>query len=407
MTDFYAVIGANFGDEGKGAVTSFLTPYNRFGPDKMQKALNVLHNGGPQRAHTVDRGGCHHVFRHFGSGAFAGAHTYIADTFIVNPILFCQEYKKLGALAPVTYMHKNCIFTTFYDMIVNQAREIYRSNAKHGSCGLGIFETLCRAQTGIIKIKEQTIRPYGMTVGEFNSLSTMSKINFLHSLRELYTMKRIDQTKLPTMPAHLERALYSDLAIANFIDDFNEMIKRVKLVDAMPLDYQRIVFENGQGLLLDQDNEEYYPHLTPSHTGLDNPINIMKKMDINAPLNVVYVSRTYCTRHGAGRLDNECSKNDLNPEIVDTTNVPNPFQDSLRYAKLDMPAMQKRVINYSAEMGYKHKMLINSQIALTYCDKVMPTIEADYYSFGPGDIWAAGYGTTRKLEFTWKNIQFN
>lgn len=400
MTDFYAVIGANFGDEGKGAITAYLS--ERYCGDRNARSLNVLHNGGPQRAHTVHDGLNHHVFRHFGSGTFSHADTYIADTFIVNPILFCQEYKKIRGYYPTTYMHKNCIFTTIYDMIVNQAREISRNQAKHGSCGLGVFETLCRAQTGIIKIKEKTICPYGMTVGEFNGLSTLSKINFLRSLRELYTQKRIDQVKLATMSPELERALYSDIAIANFIDDFNEMMHHVVLVDEMPLGYDRIIFENGQGLLLDQDNEEYFPHLTPSHTGLDNPLNIMQQMGIYAPLNVIYVSRTFLTRHGAGRLDNECSKNDINPDIVDTTNVPNPFQDNLRYAPLDMPAMKNRVLNYSAQMGYKYKKLINTQIALTYCDKVAPTIDVDYYSFGPSDIWTSA-SASKKLEALWKN----
>lgn len=382
MKEFYAVIGANFGDEGKGEITNYLSS---------PKMLNVLHNGGAQRAHTVDYVKQHHVFRHFGAGTMVKADTYIADTFIVNPIIFHQEYSAVQQWYPKVYINKNCIFTTFYDMLINQAREINRGSNKHGSCGLGVYETLCRAQTGIIKIKEKTIRPYGITVGEFNSLSVLSKINFMRSLRELYTMHRINQIKLPTMPAPLERALYSDIAIANFIDDFNFMIEHVELVDEMPLNYDRIIFENGQGLLLDQDNEEYFPHLTPSHTGLDNPLNIMKSLGIANPLNVVYVSRTFLTRHGAGRLDNECSKNDINSKIIDATNVPNLFQDNLRYAPLDMPAMRDRLLNYSAQMSYKYKIMINTEIALTYCDMVKPTIDVDYYSFGPGDISRAAF----------------
>lgn len=56
---------------------------------KEDNTIVVLHNGGAQRGHTViTPEGYRHVFRHFGSGAYVGAATYIAKEFIVNPILF-------------------------------------------------------------------------------------------------------------------------------------------------------------------------------------------------------------------------------------------------------------------------------------------------------------------------------
>lgn len=35
--------------------------------------------------------------------------------------------------------------------------------------------------------------------------------------------------------------------------------------------FDNIVFEAAQGLLLDQNNTEYFPHLTPSNTGIKIP----------------------------------------------------------------------------------------------------------------------------------------
>ena len=84
-----AIIGANFGDEGKGLVTDWLA-------SKSDNAIIVLHNGGPQRAHTVTTPeGREHIFRHIGAGTFAGAATYIAKPFICNPMIFKEEYEKL------------------------------------------------------------------------------------------------------------------------------------------------------------------------------------------------------------------------------------------------------------------------------------------------------------------------
>lgn len=56
--NYSAVIGANYGDEGKGLVTDWLTMNGG-------KTLNVLTNGTCQRGHTVEHAdGKRHVFHH-------------------------------------------------------------------------------------------------------------------------------------------------------------------------------------------------------------------------------------------------------------------------------------------------------------------------------------------------------
>ena len=63
----FAIIGAAFGDEGKGLMTDYLAS-NHDG-----KALVVRFNGGAQAAHTVQTpSGQRHVFKHLGSGSFSG-----------------------------------------------------------------------------------------------------------------------------------------------------------------------------------------------------------------------------------------------------------------------------------------------------------------------------------------------
>lgn len=112
--------------------------------------------------------------------------------------------------------------------------------------------------------------------------------------------------------------------------------KYVVLSDWPPLSaqYDNIVFENAQGLMLDWDNEEYSPHLTASHTGLKNVAVLLREIGYtNVHAEVFYVTRAYVTRHGAGRLDHECAKENINPYMRDLTNVPNPWQGSLRYAR--------------------------------------------------------------------------
>ncbi len=75
-----AVIGANFGDEGKGLITDYLA---QTGGDVV-----VRFNGGAQAGHTVvTPEGRRHVFSHFGSGSFAELPTFFSQHTIVNPIL--------------------------------------------------------------------------------------------------------------------------------------------------------------------------------------------------------------------------------------------------------------------------------------------------------------------------------
>ena len=69
------------------------------------------------------------------------------------------------------------------------------------------------------------------------------------------------------------------------------------------------------------------------------------------------------TRHGAGRFDTECRKEDINEKIIDLTNVPNSFQDSLRYGTLDLKDLKERIekdLN-----GAK----VKKSIAITHCNE--------------------------------------
>ena len=121
------VVGANYGDEGKGMVTASLT---RNTVNKNQKVLNVLYNGGCQRGHTVQYSpSLKHVYKHFGSGTIDGADTYFNKDFILNPIQFVKEHKELSDLKGTiikAFAHRDCRVSTPWDMMLNQMIEIKR-----------------------------------------------------------------------------------------------------------------------------------------------------------------------------------------------------------------------------------------------------------------------------------------
>lgn len=325
------VIGANFGDEGKGLMTDYFCHQSTL---RGEKTLVVLHNGGAQRGHTVvTPDGNRHVFHHFGSGTLVGADTYLSEEFVLNPMIFRQEWEELESMKaiPKVYVNHTCRVTTPFDMILNQIIEESRDNARHGSCGMGIHETM---------IRDVCNYPIEMW---FDS-SDEAKRYYLKEIRN-YLSERLLDFGINKIPDNWKEIVNSDLLIENFISELNFMGRNISIrFDRFIEYYDCVAFENGQGLLLDQNNTAYYPHLTPSNTGIKNSLKIIAEMRCKPDIEVCYVTRTYLTRHGAGRLDGECDKQEINPDMQDLTNVPNPHQGTLRYAKLIEKSLEERIL---------------------------------------------------------------
>lgn len=320
------VIGASFGDEGKGLVTDWLCASQ--GADVV-----VRFNGGPQSGHTVvTPEGARHIFRHLGSGTFLGVPTFLSSFFICNPILFLQEHKLLSNMGevPRVFAHPTCRVTTFVDMWINQLLENRRGDKRHGSCGLGIAETADRSLVPGLSI----------TVADL-----WNNVNLEDKLLEICTT-------------------YSKFRTGDVIPKpdgmIHEFISRCRSFASLvhPLgmgDCKDPVFEGAQGLLLDQCNKEFFPHVTRSNTGMTNVRKLCAQAGID-DIQIHYVSRTYLTRHGAGHLPDE----DGNLSYEDYTNLDHPFQGKLRFAPLDSGLVQRCVEDAGANKW---------SLFFTHCDQ--------------------------------------
>jgi adenylosuccinate synthase len=344
MKNVKIVIGANWGDEGKGLMTDYFASLSN-------NSLVVCHNGGCQKGHTVTTpDDIRHIFHHFGAGAFVGADTYLASTYILNPMVYRKEYEELknkgGNIK--CYINKDSIFTTPYDVLINQLIEQIRDKNKHGSCGLGIFETINRNNHNKI------------TIGEFVNLNYYEKIEKLKEIIKFYKEIRIPELNIFYIPDNFMELFENENIILNYLDDLEFLIKTTKFTNDSILEkYENIIFEGAQGLALDQNNKKYWPHLTPSNTGSKNPINILSNFDLsNINIEVCYITRSYYTRHGAGEFEFECKKENINPEIIDLTNVSNPYQESIRYGHIDLDDLYERIYNDYNQIPFKTKLSI-------------------------------------------------
>ena len=316
-----AVIGKNFGDEGKGFTCSNLA-------SSLKNALIIKHNGGGQAGHTVEdpEGKWRFIHHQIGAGAEYHVPTLFADSFI--PDLFqlgkeVKEFTELFGFQPILYSEKNARVTTVEDVLLNMGAEVARGKNRHGSCGMGIEECVQRNAAG-----------YGITVEE---LATMTKQDLLHRLKQIrkeYTGRRAKILGIyPSNPYY--EMLNNETVLENFVIEVKENVKLLKLVDADRIwleEYQNLIFETGQGLLLDQNYEAYAPHLTSSKTGIHNPAVFLEKRGLSLE-EAIYVTRPYVTRHGDGPLPCEVDPSELPGVGEDLTNRPNEWQGTLRYAK--------------------------------------------------------------------------
>ena len=336
MKNIRIVIGGNFGDEGKGLMSAY------FAEEMMQKSgkcLVVLSNGGAQRGHTVKRGELRHVFRHFGSGTFAGADSYYPQPFIVNPMIFMEEYRELISRFPAfretkLYIHPACRVTTPFEMITNLILEENRGKSRHGSVGVGIWETV---------IGE------GKLYGELCSMSEQELTDYLKEDRPEHMKRRLLSQGIEKIPEGWQEIIQDPGLIRRYIEDLWKMRERVQTADDGILkEYQDIIFENGQGLLLDREmiRKGYGHHTTPSHTGVRNAALMLRELTGSGKekmvIEAVYVTRSYMTRHGAGRFDTECAAEKICPGMQDLTNQPNASQGTLRYGTLNMRSFLRR-----------------------------------------------------------------
>ena len=330
-----AVVGANWGDEGKGLMVDY------FAAKDPKNTLVVRFNGGAQAGHTVTTpDGLRHVFSHFGSGSAAGASTYLTSDFVVNPMVFRKEWTALNSkgINPTIYIDKGCRITLPFDMIVNMLIERKRGIKRHGSCGLGIFETVFRS-----KFPNFQFSCLYLSSSDWRFLLESALGKYMKE----YIWRRIAREEYDLFKEFGDHLMIGD----RFIEDCEFLRqKAVFSHEGEELrNYKHLIFEGAQGLLLDQSNKLMAPHLTPSSTGLRNIARVLNTagMCIDKNFEAVYVTRTYLTRHGAGPMAGECSKEELfgnkAKDIHDKTNVPNEFQGALRYGKLTIPSLIDRI----------------------------------------------------------------
>ena len=347
MRPIFIIAGLGFGDEGKGTITDALV--RRYGLDTV-----IRYNGGAQCAHNVyTDDGKHHCFAQFGSGTLAGAKTFLSRHMLVNPCALINEEVALQKVDVKDAFEKltidgRALVTTPLHQLVNQLREKSRGTDRHGSCGMGIAETVIDS----IERPDLCIRTADLC--NFELEHKVALLRRALCLRYPQFYKNIEEFEM--QPSVVKMRSLSEKCVICNPRQAREIILR-----------GNSVFEGAQGIMLDEDFG-YHPHTTWSRTTMANAVSLLRESGVEQTPIRVGVTRTFLTRHGPGKFPTEHAK--YLPLIHDDDNKTGEWQGAFR-AGLISKGILKKAMWYNGGID---------ALAVTHCDKTIDAVTADWIS---------------------------
>lgn len=278
-----AVIGTQWGDEGKGKIVDLYA---------QQADVIARFQGGNNAGHTLVVGGRKTILHLIPSGILhANKICIIGNGVVVDPSVLLEEIEQLrkGDLFPPNtklMVSERAHLIMPYHRGMDQAREAHNSGKKIGTTGRGIgpaYEDKA-ARVGIRLIDlydEQSFRE--------KLHRALEEKNFL--LKGLFGQKPLDENEIAAEYLGFAGKLKPYVADTSFVlDRENENGKK-------------ILFEGAQGSQLDIDYGTY-PYVTSSNTAAGNA-SCGSGIGANAINKVVGICKAYTTRVGEGPFPTE------------------------------------------------------------------------------------------------------
>ncbi len=317
-----SLIGLAFGDCGKGLFTDYLARQFR-----SEGTVTVVRwNGGAQAGHNVVLpDGSHHTFSQFGAGTFVSdVRTLLAFPVVVHPTALLVEYELLKALGIDDAIQRlmidaRCIINTPFHQASGRLRELARASSAHGSCGVGVGETMNHA----LSYPNEVLRYGDLTNAAilYDKLEAIRK-NLLSEwanvpIPDASSVYWRSELKLLQNPEISKRWLEQVLTLVSLASPASQSEVGNALQDASTL-----IFEGAQGVLLDEWRG-FHPYTTWSNI---HPIQVQAVLNdagIKRHAKCYGVLRSYLTRHGHGPFPTEDSELNRLPE-------PHNLKDSWR-----------------------------------------------------------------------------
>lgn len=273
------VIGAQWGDEGKGKFTNFLAT---------QADVVVRYQGGNNAGHTIAFNN-HTYFLHLlPSGVFyPEIINILGNGMVINPIALLDEIKYIKALgftcSNIAISDRSHVVFD-YHVIIDQLQETHRGTMQIGTTKKGIGPTY------VDKIARQGIR-----MGDFISLD----------FKELfYRMAESKNREIIHLGGDALDIDVTYLKYQEIADQLKGYVKdTVVLLNEAFNQNKKILFEGAQGSLLDIDFGTY-PYVTSSNPSSGGVV-IGSGLGVTKIQEVLGIVKAYTTRVGEGPFPTE------------------------------------------------------------------------------------------------------
>jgi adenylosuccinate synthase len=284
MTKNVAIVGLQWGDEGKGKIVDILAE---------QFNCVARYQGGHNAGHTVNFGGRRHVLHVVPSGIFHdGVACVVGGGVVLDPIAFLEELEGLEAVGVAVegrlFVSNRCHLILPYHRAVEAAMEHQLGDRKIGTTSRGIGPAY-----------EDKIGRRGLRVCDL-----LDPALFASKVRAQVELKsRALQSLGSTETIDAENILSSYLMYADRIRPF--VVDTAALVNKYLREGKSVLFEGAQATLLDIDHGTY-PFVTSSSAsagGVAAGLGISPKH----VQGVIGIMKAYATRVGTGPFPTEAT----------------------------------------------------------------------------------------------------
>ena len=270
-----AVIGLQWGDEGKGKIVDYLSE---------DFDLVVRYQGGNNAGHTVIVDDTTYKLNLIPSGVIRGKICFLGQGVVLDPNHFSNEYDQIKKKInnPEVYLSSNISLILDYHKQLDKINEsILNTEKKIGTTSKGIGPAYQD------KVGRKSIKLY-----DLKSKKIIEEK--MHSIKKFYDpiLESFNESKI-----NIEQTI-QDLLI--FYDVVNELIVDNSQIKK-EFKNKKILFEGAQGALLDLDHGSY-PFVTSSNTVSSN---IVIGSALQVDYQTVGIFKAYATRVGNGPFPSE------------------------------------------------------------------------------------------------------
>ncbi len=319
MKNNLVIIGAQWGDEGKGKVVDFFSDkYNHI----------VRFHGGHNAGHTLWVDGKKTVLHLIPSGVLHPNNScYIGSGVVVSLDALIKEIdglkKNSVELKGRFFIAENCPLIFNFHSIADKANEERKGKSKIGTTGRGIGpayeDNVARRGLRVQDVFEKTFKT------KFTNLVNHYKSVFPESAE----MQAIN------IDSEIKKIKKQAALIKDFVCDVPSILFKLKS-KSVP-----ILFEGAQGAMLDVSFGTY-PFVTSSHC-IASQASSGSGVGLSDGYDVLGIAKAYCTRVGSGPFpteqDNEVGQTirDLGSEYGATTGRPR------RCGWFDIPSLKRAI----------------------------------------------------------------